>query len=590
MKFRRLVLPLVVAVTMAGCAGTQQTAEPEDEPAPPPPEQTEEAPAPESDEANDAEESPSDSDATPESEPEAAPQEPTDDWFRLDREADRFPGVSVERAYESFLQDKRPEDTVVVAVIDNGIDTDHEDLDDVLWTNRDEVPGNNEDDDDNGYADDVHGWNFIGGPNKNVNHDTYELTRIYARLKPKYEDVSDPSSLSPEEREEYEYYQHIKNDFQKERRKVNQQISQISKARQAYDRASQTLRTYLGVDTLMQEHVESFRADTAGRRVQRAKSLLTRFYRYGVTPSDFEDQRETLQDRLEYGYNPDFNPRPRVGDDYSDTSERYYGNNEISASAPYHGTHVAGIIGAERDNDLGTKGIAGAVRIMAHRAVPDGDERDKDVANAIRYAAENGADIISMSFGKGYSPQKAVVDEAVQYADRKGVLMVHAAGNEGVDVDTTDNFPSKYYANSTNAAETWISVGGSSWQEDNLAAPFSNYGNERVDLFAPGVQIYSTALNDRYDRSSGTSMAAPVVSGVAALVMSYYPELSAAQVKDVLLTTATSYADAQVTRPGSGGRGPQSSGTEVAFGDLSGTGGVVNAYAALQRAQAMARE
>jgi subtilisin family serine protease len=239
-------------------------------------------------------------------------------------------------------------------------------------------------------------------------------------------------------------------------------------------------------------------------------------------------------------------------------------------------------VGATRDNGLGIDGVANAVRIMSIRAVPNGDERDKDVANAIRYAADNGADIINMSFGKGYSPYKHVVDAAVQYADSLGVLMVHAAGNDGQDVDTTQNFPTRRYEDG-GQAQHWIEVGASHWKgTSTLVAPFSNYGDETVDVFAPGRAIYSTVPGDKYERNDGTSMAAPMVSGVAALVMAYYPDLSTRQVRTILLDTATSYEDVMVSRPGGS--------EEVPFGTLSRTGGIVNAHDALKRAAELSTE
>jgi subtilisin family serine protease len=244
---------------------------------------------------------------------------------------------------------------------------------------------------------------------------------------------------------------------------------------------------------------------------------------------------------------------------------------------------VSGIIGAIRGNDTGIEGIAHNVRVMMVRTVPDGDERDKDVANAIRYAVDNGAQIINMSFGKSYSPHKRVVDDAVKYADSRGVLMVHAAGNDGENVDETPSFPTAVFEDG-GRAQNWIEVGASSWKgADSLVAPFSNYGHDRVDVFAPGVDILSTAPGGGYEQQSGTSMAAPVVSGVAALLMAYYPDLTAADVKRIILESATRLTDRQVLRPNSEGL----PGPAVPFGTLSATGGIVNAYEAIRMAEEM---
>ncbi|MEO6446664.1 MAG: S8 family serine peptidase, partial [Gemmatimonadaceae bacterium] len=267
-----------------------------------------------------------------------------------------------------------------------------------------------------------------------------------------------------------------------------------------------------------------------------------------------------------------------------DLSNRFYGNNDYRGPDASHGTHVAGIIAAKRDNGVGINGEADNVRIMSVRCVPDGDERDKDVANAIRYAVDNGAQIINMSFGKDISPAKRAVDEAVKYADSRGVLMIHAAGNDGVDLAVTPNFPTPVYLDGGRAAN-WIEVGASSWRgKDALAAPFSNYGKEQVDVFAPGVDILSTVPGGGFERQSGTSMAAPVVSGVAALLMSYFPQLSAADVKRLIVGTAVQYGDTMVARPGA--EGPED---RVLFSALSATGGVVNAYEAVKAALAMTK-
>src|SRR5690606_16666116 len=222
------------------------------------------------------------------------------------------------------------------------------------------------------------------------------------------------------------------------------------------------------------------------------------------------------------------------------------------------------------------KGIADNVRIMSIRAVPNGDERDKDIANAIRYAADNGAHIINMSFGKGFSPQKEAVDKAVKYAESKGVLMIHAAGNGSDDLDREANFPNKTYL-SGGQSKTWLEIGASSWGADlDMVGSFSNYGKKSVDLFAPGVEIYSTTPDDTYESLQGTSMAAPATSAVAAILMSYFPDLNAEQVKDILKQSTRKFDGLKVAKPGSQ--------EPVAFDQLSSSGGMVNAYEAVKLA------
>ena len=338
-----------------------------------------------------------------------------------------------------------------------------------------------------------------------------------------------------------------------------------------------------GQDVVTKDQVEQVVAEWKTRdvrpdhRLRRAK-VCADVPTPGHSPKDVAEAKTEYEARLQYGLNPSYNPRPIVGDDYNTTAQRGYGNTDVMGPDAKHGTHVAGIIGAIRNNSVGVDGIAPAVRLMMVRAVPDGDERDKDIANAIRYAVDNGAQVINMSFGKAFSPQKATVDSAVRYADAHGVLMVHAAGNDAENADVKPSFPSPNYVGG-GRAQNWIEVGASSWKSgEALVAPFSNYGHTLVDVFAPGVDILSTVPGG-YERDSGTSMAAPVVTGLAALLMDFFPNLTAADVKRIILASAVRHADQSVQKPGGGA---------ARFGDLSGTGGIVNAYAAIKMAQEQA--
>jgi subtilisin family serine protease len=312
--------------------------------------------------------------------------------------------------------------------------------------------------------------------------------------------------------------------------------------------------------------------------VQQAREMFLRLAADGITPQVLDDARKDLENRLQFGLNPNFNPRSVVGDDSTNLNERGYGNAEVTGPDATHGTHVAGIIGAVRGNGMGLDGVAPAVKLMIVRTVPDGDERDKDVANAIRYAVDNGAQVINMSFGKAYSPQKEAVDAAVRYAQSKGVLLVHAAGNEGADLDRSPSYPTRTFV-AGGTAPNWIEVGASAYgPADSLAASFSNYSRTGVDVFAPGVSIWSTVPRGGYERLQGTSMASPVVAGVAALLLAYYPTLTPAEVKDIIIQSATRFPNQSVVRPGEGGE-------RVPFAQLSVSGGVVNVYNALRLAE-----
>jgi subtilisin family serine protease len=470
---------------------------------------------------------------------------------------------------------------VVVAVIDGGIDVKHEDLQGKLWTNPKETAGNGVDDDKNGFVDDVYGWNFIGGKDgKNVNEETYELTRQYVALKKRFEGKQ---KVRRREKADFERYQKIKEQYETKVAELKQQAEGFLGFAKAYKSAASYLKTYLGKDSLTAADVDALRP--TDQRVGQAQKILQYAFENGINEKELTEAEEYFDRSLNYGYNTEFDGRKVVGDDPNNLAEKGYGNNDVTGPDARHGSHVAGIIAANRANELGVKGVADNVQIMAIRAIPNGDERDKDVANAIRYAVDNGAQIINMSFGKEYSPDKEYVDEAVRYAVSKGVLLVHAAGNDSKNIDVENNFPTRKYAKGGQETALWLEIGASSWGDnDNFVGKFSNYGKATVDVFAPGVDLYSTTPGSKYESLSGTSMAAPVTSGVAALLMSYYPQLTAAQVKDILVKSSVKFANEKVNKPG------EEKGETVAFGDLSISGGIINAYEAVRLAESMSAQ
>jgi len=502
-----------------------------------------------------------------------------DNWFNLDASSDKVSGVSVERTYKELLKG-RTSSTVVVAVIDSGVDYKHEDLKDVMWVNPGEIAGNGIDDDKNGYIDDIHGWNFIGGKNgKNIDADALEITRLTAMYHKKYKDV-DRNSLSKKEKKAYDKYINMKKEIDDKQAKLAEQ----SAIWFMLDEQVPAIMKLAGKDNPTNEEIKAIETDDEA--VTEAIGLLDKiFFARGGTMEDATGQIKGAKDyfgnQIDKWYNIDFDPRARiVGDNYTDSNQRIYGNNDVKGPDSSHGTHVAGIIGAVRDNDLGIKGVADNVRIMSIRTVPDGDERDKDVANAIFYAVDNGASIINMSFGKGYSYDKAIVDKAVKYAKKNDVLLIHAAGNDASNNDNTNNFPNDKYAKKgwfkPKTAKNWLEIGALSWKGgEDAVATFSNYGKANVDIFAPGHDIMSTTPEQNYAAYSGTSMAAPVAAGVAAMLRSYYPSLTACQVKDIIMESATPQTQ-KVKMPGSEDL--------VSFSELSKTGGVVNAYKAVQLA------
>ena len=502
------------------------------------------------------------------------------DWFLRDPEQDSLLGVSSERAYETLLKGQ-PSRTVIVAVIDSGIDIEHEDLKRVIWKNEKEIAGNGVDDDNNGYVDDVYGWNFIGGKNGNVEADTYELTREYIRLQAKYGSIEE-SKVNKKQKAEYESYLQIKSKFGKLKANNEQQYRLYANIYRNITHSIDTIKSIMKVEKLTAEEIQKF--ETKEPALLFAKGFLLNMYKNMNEGERIEDYIGELKEAVDYyevivkyGYNETFNSRDIVGDDSNNLYEKGYGNNDVTGADATHGTHVAGIIAADRTNNVGIKGIANNVKIMPIRAVPNGDERDKDVANAIIYAVDNGAHIINMSFGKSFSPQKDVVDKAVRYAEQKGVLLIHAAGNDGENSDEEKNYPTRFY-NDGKEAKNWIEVGASAWGGEELVGSFSNYGKKTVAFFAPGVDVYSTVPGNKYKKESGTSMASPSTAGVAALIMSYFPELTAVEVKDVLMKSTRKFDNLQVQKPDGG---------KTKLDQLTITGGLLNAYDAVKLAQTL---
>jgi cell wall-associated protease len=503
-------------------------------------------------------------------------------WFNLDPTADGVPGVSTERAYKELLKNKKGQQ-VIVAVLDSGVDYDHEDLKDAMWINEDEIPGNGIDDDKNGYVDDIHGWNFLGNKEgENINHDNLEVTRLYVKYKAMFDGKSE-DEISKKEKATYEKYQEYKKVVEEKQAKLEEEATTFASIAESMNK----LKEALGEGEITAEMIKSFKPEDPllGYAQQIALSILAEGGSFESAVKDLNEYAEYLNNQYEYHYNPEFEPRALVKDDFSNVYDRDYGNNNYEGPDARHGTHVAGIIAATRDNGLGMNGVADNVKIMSVRTVPDGDERDKDVAAAIVYAVDNGASIINMSFGKGASPRKEVVDEAIRYAKANDVLLVHAAGNDGKEITYGNNFPTDRFEKrggflglfGSKYAENWLEIGALNWKMDeNMAASFSNHSNEYVDVFSPGMEIYATVPNDEYENLQGTSMAAPVVAGIAAMLRSYFPDLTAVQVKEIIMKSAIKQ-NKKVVQPGGEDLVP--------FSSLSVTGGIANAYEAVKMAQ-----
>jgi len=521
-----------------------------------------------------------------------AQQSHLQNWYTLDAVSDTLHGISLNQAYQ-FLQNKKST-SVIVAVMDTGIDTTQEDLKEILWTNKKEIPGNGIDDDGNGYIDDVHGWNFLGGRDgKNLLNDSYEAVRIYHNFKDKFlEKHLLPDTMCANTKRDFALWNKALKAIEV---KPEEQIGlmYLEMAYKAARKNDEVLRNELQKEEYSVADLEHLRPQTM--QVRQAKFGYLTFLKVGDFDPDetnktiFEQLDEYITDKKKAAIAKTVHPGNQraaiVGDNYYDLNDRFYGNADVMGPAPMHGTHVSGIIAAARNNNKGINGIADNVRIMMIRALPNGDEYDKDVALGIRYAVDNGAKVINMSFGKSISPQKKWVDEAIKYAEAHDVLLVHAAGNEAENTDSVDNYPSPVIDEaSQTSVYNFITVGASSDPSitGGLVADFSNYGPSTVDVFAPGVKIYSTLPgSNRYGYLKGTSMASPVVAGIAALIRSYYPQLSARQVK---LIIERSVVMPDITASQRGNK------NESDLSDKCKTGGVVNAYTSVKLAEVINAE
>jgi subtilisin family serine protease len=495
-------------------------------------------------------------------------------WYNLDHTEDGVRGSSTEKAYRELLKNRLSK-TVLVGVIDSGIDINHEDLKDVIWVNSKEIPGNGIDDDKNGFIDDVNGWDFLGNSKgEDISGEQLESVRVYNTLKAKFGDNPSNKKIR-KNKADYELMNNIKEEIEKDRSEAEMYLPQYKNMLTALESAESLLKAASGTESLTLENVKAIPADKLDRGGRTAREMWLQAQNFGGI-QQIKKGVEYFEEKLNYNLNYNYYPRTIIGDNPNALEYGKYGNNEVVGPDAMHGTHVAGIIAANRMNNLGVMGVADNVKIIPVRAVPNGDELDKDVANAIRYAVDNGARVINMSFGKSYSPQKKWVDEAVSYADSKGVLLVAAAGNDSQNVDEKPQYPNRISSKGVEY-KNWISVGALNFEEGaDMVANFSNYGKKGVDVFAPGVAIYNTVPESKYQELDGTSMASPVVAGVAALLMSYFPELSHYQVKDIILKSSVKLPEQNVKV------GEEK--TVKPFSEISTTGGVVNTYEAVKMA------
>ncbi len=500
------------------------------------------------------------------------------DWKSKDLVTDTIPGMSVDKTYDQLLKGKQGQQ-VIVAVIDSGVDVNHEDLDDVIWTNPKEIPNNGIDDDKNGYVDDIHGWNFLG----DIEEEQLEYVRIIDHFDAQFNGKS-VLDIPANQRAMFEMYTKAKAEHEKEYNNAIAQKNRLDQIHQAVQQSHEAMVKTLGKEDYTLKDVATIKEPNA--EMQQHIGLISQVF--GNAPS-VPEVLEQINDGVEFfttqlnanlKLNGDF--RSVLNDDPYDITNTAYGNNNVVGPKPegaLHGTHVAGIIAAERNNGIGADGVAQNVKIMVLRAVPDGDEYDKDIALAIRYAVDNGAKVINTSFGKGYSQNPEWVYDAIKYAAKKDVLIVNAAGNDGKDLDLPKNitYPNDQSDNSSEISNTFLTVGALAPKYGGeMVASFSNYGKSNVDVFAPGVRIYSTTPENTYQFLQGTSMASPATAGVAAMLRSYYPKLKASRVKEIIMTSGQ-LTHNNVVVPDSDANKP--------FDQMSKSGKMVNMYNAFRLAE-----
>ena len=518
----------------------------------------------------------------------------TKNWHWKDYEKDSVLGISLQKAYQLLASYTIQPSPIIVAVIDGGIDTNHIELKEILWNNVDEIPNNHIDDDHNGYIDDVHGWNFLGGKDgRNIDKAEAEKTRIYHQLKGQFENkIVDTLSLNKIQKKQWGIWQEVAKDMEfSDQEAANLQY--ITMAMNALKKIGATIIKDMGDSNFSANKLTPYEPN--GRIALEAKAAFLRTVTIlGIDkeitfPEIINDLKEYIEGKEKLA-NAKESQASKVREDiikdhYYDFSDRYYGNNDITGPNARHGTHVSGLVASFPDSSWQVNQWYPPLKIMTIRAVPDGDEYDKDIALGIRYAVDNGAKIINMSFGKSYSPEQIWVDSAIRYAAEKDVLIIHSAGNEFYNLDQKNVYPNPYSSLLNDSAKNILTVAASSDISigESILTDFSNYGPKVVDVLSPGNKIYSTlpgANNHGY--LSGTSMASPIVSNMAALIRSYFPKLTAIQVKDILIKSVW-----QPTDKNSSYVIPQ---REVAkkLDEIGKAGGIVNAANAIQLAKTIA--
>ena len=510
-------------------------------------------------------------------------------WHWKDLEKDGVHGVSLFKAQQLLIDLKLKPAPIVIAILDGGIDTNHLQIKPLLWNNTKEIPGNHLDDDKNGYVDDLHGWNFLGNAaGQNINKASDEKSRIYHRYKSEFkQDNLDSATWDLKKKQTYKIWQQAAAEIIFTDEDADN-LAFIKMARNAVVKMGVILIREIEDSNFTAEKLETYQP--VGKLTADTKiSYLRTLQALGIDKSNghqsiLDDLNEYISGKEQSAISMDNAPvdlrKNIIQDQYENFKDQYYGNNNITGPNAKHGTHVAGLAAGIVDTIVPNATFINPIRIMGVRVVPDGDEYDKDVALGIRYAVNNGAKIINMSFGKSFSPEQPWVDSAIRYAASKDVLIIHSAGNESYDLNVKSVYPNPYSTVFKDKANNLITVGASSDPiiAESILTDFSNYGNQIVDVLSPGNKIYSSLPNQNYGYLNGTSMSAPILSHIAALIRSYFPKLSAIEVKTILLQSCWKPEDENTLFPI-----PQKDQAKK-LNEMSAEGGIINAALCIQNA------
>jgi cell wall-associated protease len=517
-------------------------------------------------------------------------------WYQKDLTEDSIPGISLDKFYKEN-KNKPKLKSIIVAVIDTQLDINHKDIQGQIWTNPKEIPNNKIDDDHNGYIDDVNGWSFIGTKSGNyIVWGNFEYVRFVREWDSIFKNKKE-TEIKANDIANYNEYQRALKILDKNKTYYENWLKSLKYSLKIYPKAKDTLKHYFPKENYTYKQLDSmykkYKINNKTFWQMRDNNdqdfgaliyqVMTKIQNNTNSLEKLLDNETQIDSVVNKNLNIDYDERVYIGDNPK-ILEKGYGNNKISANIKGiraiqdHNTEVSGIIAANRENNIGIKGFSNSIKIMPLNISPSGDEHDKDIAMAIRYAVDNGAKVINMSFGKEFSVHKEWVHEAFKYAEVHNVLIVHVAGNNSLNADENPYYPNDIAFDGTGeVCNNFINVGSISQKADStFVSKFSNYGKKNVDIFAPGDNIYTTLPNNKYDFDSGTSLAGPMVSGTAALIWLYYPKLTAPQVKQIILDSGVLY-DIEVIVPGTRDK-------KIKFSELSKSGKVVNVYNAMMMA------